>query len=361
MHIVKLNLKKRSYNIIIGTKIMPALGRHISRLNLGNNAYIITNPFIKSRYGESLARGLKPYGFNYKFKTVPDSEKSKDIKVAALLIKDLAKFDLKKRTFIIALGGGVVGDLSGFVASVYKRGIPYIQVPTTLLAQVDSSIGGKTGVDLSEGKNLVGAFYQPRMVFSDILLLNTLSKRQLSSGLAEIIKYGMIKDKKLFVYLEKNYQDILNLKAKPLERIVRACVKIKADVVSQDEREEKGLRTVLNFGHTIGHAIEAASGFNKYNHGEAIALGMLVALGMSVKLGLIKEDLLKRAELLVKNVGLPIKISKVSLDKILSRHYHDKKFMGVKNRFVLITGLGKTKIVKDIPLALISSAIKERF
>lgn len=360
MHTIKVDLKKRSYNIITGTKIMPVLGRCISRLNLGNSAYIITNPYIKKRYGQALIDGLKPYGFNYKFKLVPDTEKSKDIKVAALLIKDLAKFDLKKRTFIIALGGGVIGDLSGFVASLYKRGIPYIQIPTTLLAQVDSSIGGKTAVDLSEGKNLVGAFYQPRMVFSDISLLNTLSKRQLSSGLAEVIKYGIIKDKQLFHYLEKNYKDIISLKAEKLEHIIRACVKIKANIVSLDEREEKGLRTVLNFGHTIGHALEAASGFNKYNHGEAIALGMLVALGISVKLGLIKVALLKRAELLINNVGLPVRISKVSLEKILSRHYHDKKFMGSKNKFVLTTGLGKTRIVKDIPLKLISSAIKER-
>lgn len=360
-HTVRLSLKKRSYDIIIGTKIMPLLGRHISRLNLGNNAYIITNPFIKNHYGQALVKGLKPYGFNYKFKVVPDSERSKDIKIAALLIKDLAKFDLRKRTFIIALGGGVVGDLSGFVAAVYKRGIPYIQVPTTLLAQVDSSIGGKTAVDLSEGKNLVGAFYQPRIVFSDISLLKTLNQRQLSSGLAEVIKYGVIKDSKLFCYLEKNYKDIINLKAEKLEHIVKACVKIKADTVSLDEREEKGLRTVLNFGHTIGHAIEAASGFNKYNHGEAIALGMLVALGMSVKLGFIKEALFKRVELLISNVGLPVKINKVTLREILNKHYHDKKFMGAKNRFVLIAGLGKTKIVKDIPLNLISSAIKERF
>jgi 3-dehydroquinate synthase len=233
-------------------------------------------------------------------------------------------------------------------------------VPTTLLAQVDSSIGGKTAVDLSEGKNLVGAFYQPRMVFSDIALLKTLNKRQLSSGLAEVIKYGMIKDAKLFNYIEKNRKDIMNLKAGALEHIVEVCARIKAQIVSLDEREEKGLRTILNFGHTIGHAIESASGFNKYNHGEAIGLGMLTALGISLKLGLIKEPLLKRAESLIKNVGLPVRIEKVSIEKILKSHYHDKKFMGAKNKFVLIEGLGKTKIVKNIPLSLIKTAIEER-
>ena len=361
MHTAKLSLKNRSYNIVIGTKIIPVLGKYISRLNLGNNAYIITNPAIKNYYGALLEKGLKRYGFNYKFKVVPDSEKAKDIKVAAFLIKDLAKFDLKRRTFIIALGGGVVGDLSGFVASIYKRGIPYIQVPTTLLAQVDSSIGGKTAVDLNEGKNLVGAFYQPRMVFSDIALLKTLSKRQLSSGLAEVIKYGIIKDAKLFNYIERNRKDIINLKVEALEHIVEVCSRIKAQIVSLDEREEKGLRTILNFGHTIGHAIEAASGFNKYNHGEAIGIGMLTALGISFKLGLIKEPLLKRAESLIKDVGLPIRIERVPIEKILKSHYRDKKFMGAKNKFVLIEGLGKAKIVKNIPLSLIKTAIEERF
>jgi len=357
---LKLNLKARSYNIIVGTKILPHLGRYLARLKIGKDAYIVTNSFIKRRYGKILARGLKSYGFNFRFKTIPDSERAKDIKIAAFLIKDLAKFDFKKQPFIIAFGGGVTGDLSGFVASIYKRGIPYIQVPTTLLAQVDSSIGGKTAVDLSEGKNLAGAFYQPALVLSDTSLLRTLSKRQIASGLAEVIKYGVIKDRNLFIYLEREYKNILKLKEGSLEHIVRACARIKASIVSSDEKEEKGLRTALNFGHTLGHAIEAASGFYKYNHGEAIALGMLAALEMSTKLKLIQESLLKRIELLVSNVGLPVRIDKVPTREILEKHYHDKKFIGNRNKFVLISGLGRVKIAKDIPLSLIRYAIEKR-
>ena len=360
MHTLKLNLKERSYNIVVGSHILAFLGEELAGLQLGKDAYIITNYFIKERYGITLSDGLKKAGINFKFKTVPDSEKAKDIKIAASLIKDLARFDLRKQPFIIALGGGVVGDLSGFVASIYKRGIPYVQVPTTLLSQVDSSIGGKTAVDLNEGKNLAGAFYQPRLVFSDISLLKTLDKKQVASGMAEVIKYGLIKDRRLFEYLESKHANILKLKQEYLKHIVKSCARIKASVVSHDEREKKGLRTILNFGHTIGHAIEAASRTYTYNHGESIALGMLVALEISLKLDLIQESLLKRAELLISRVGLPVKITKVSTSKILKRHYYDKKFTGNTNKFVLLAGLGKVKIVKNVPLALIHYAIEKR-
>ncbi|MBN2831550.1 MAG: 3-dehydroquinate synthase [Candidatus Omnitrophica bacterium] len=360
MHSIRLNLKSRSYNIIVGTKILPLLGRYLARINIGTDAYIITNSAVKSRYGRVLSQGLKKYGFNLKFKTIPDGERAKDIRVASLLIRDLAKFDLKRRSFIIAFGGGVVGDLSGFVASIYKRGIPYIQVPTTLLAQVDSSIGGKTAIDLKEGKNLAGAFYQPALVFSDISLLKTLNKRQVANGLAEVIKYGVIKDKNLLTYIERECRNIIRLKEPFLEHIVKCCSGIKASIVSLDETEKKGLRTALNFGHTIGHAIEAAANFYKYNHGEAIALGMLVALEMSVRLKLINQAILKRIEALISSAGLPVKITGVSVAKILKKHFHDKKFTGKSNKFVLVSGLGKVTVVKDIPLSLIRYAIEKR-
>ncbi len=360
MHILKLNLKERSYNIITGEKIIPLLGRYLCRLKIGRDAYIITNSRIKKHYGNTIANSLRNSGFNFKFQYVPDSERAKDIKVAAFLIRNLAKFDLKKKTFIIALGGGVIGDLGGFVASVYKRGIPYVQVPTTLLAQVDSAIGGKTAIDLSEGKNLAGAFYQPKMVFSDVALLNTLSKKQIANGLAEVIKYGIVKDRRLFVYLEKHYNDILKLKKVHIEHVVNSCARIKSSIVSYDEREERGLRTILNFGHTIGHAIEAASGFKGYSHGEAVALGMLVALKISARLKFIDEPLVKRAELLISNVGLPVKIKNVTVNAVLNRHYHDKKFSGKNNKLVLISELGRARIVKNVPLGIIRSAVENR-
>jgi len=376
MHIIKLSLKKRSYPIVVGYGILSqlgpslkctgrptpvGLGPYLKKLNIGSDAYIITNALIRKKYGKVLENTLKRRGFSVKFKVVPDSEKSKSIETAAGVIKDIALYDKKRRLFIIAFGGGVIGDLSGFVASIYKRGIPYIQIPTTLLAQVDSSIGGKTAVDLSVGKNLVGAFYQPRLVFSDVRFISTLSPRQMRSGLSEVIKYAVLKDKKLFDYLEARYKDILACKKSALEHIVLRCSAIKARIVQQDEREEKGIRTILNFGHTAGHAIEAAAVYKGYTHGEAIALGMLVATDISTRLKLINGTTARRIEALIRKAALPIKIRGVRLRSIINAHYRDKKFIGAKNRFVLLTAIGRTKIAENIPLEIIVKALKKRF
>lgn len=361
MHKVRLNLGKRSYDIIIGKGILGQLGKFTRSLDLGSDAYIITNPFIKKRFATLLEKSLKAAGFSVRFVTVPDTEKSKSIGTAIKILKDLARYDKRKRIFIVAFGGGVIGDLAGFIASIYKRGIPYIQIPTTLLAQLDSGIGGKTGVDLAEGKNLVGTFYQPRLVLSDIGFLSSLNPRQLRSGLAEAVKYGVIKDKPFFAYLEKNYREILNRNASMLEHVVAGASRIKAGIVSADEKEERGLRTILNFGHTIGHAIEAAGGYQAYNHGEAIGLGMLIAAAISQRLNLIRPQTLKRIEDLAQKIGLPLKVRKVSLSVIINAHYRDKKFIGKTNRLVLASAIGRTKIVKNIPLRIIKEEIKKRF
>jgi 3-dehydroquinate synthase len=261
---------------------------------------------------------------------------------------------------MIALGGGVVGDLTGFIASIYKRGIPYIQIPTTLLAQVDSSIGGKTAIDLKEGKNLVGTFYQPRLVVTDITVLQSLPKTQIKSGLAEIIKYALIADEELFSFLERHLADIFAFKTAFLEHIISRCCAIKARIVSRDEREEKGIRTILNFGHTIAHAIENASGYTRYNHGQAVALGMLVAGEMSKILHLLHPETFSRLERLIRNAGLPTEIKYLTHSEILQAHYYDKKFIGKKNRFVLAKDIGRTEVISGIPLSVISSAIKRR-
>jgi len=361
MHTIKLDLKERSYSIIVGNNIMKFLPGYLKKLRLGSDAYIITNAAIKKRFGTTLENTLKQSGFSVRFKLVPDTEKSKSIEMSSRVIEDIAQYDLGRRIFIIAFGGGVIGDLAGFIASVYKRGIPYIQIPTTLLAQVDSSIGGKTAVDLSEGKNLVGAFYQPRLVSSDVRFLATLEQRQIRAGLAEVIKYGIIKDPQLFSFLENKFNAVLARKLSALEFIVRRCSSIKAGIVQRDEREEKRLRTILNFGHTAGHAIEAASNYKRYNHGEAIALGMLIATGISERLNLIEEKVSRRIEELIKKVGLPTRINRISLESIINAHYRDKKFIGTKNRFVLINGIGRTKIVENIPLEIIKTEIRKRF
>lgn len=360
MHIIKVNLKNRSYNIVVGAAILKHLSKFITKLDIGNDGYIITNTLIKKKYGTLLKRALAQSNLNAKFKVVPDTEKSKSMDIFSCVLMDLARFDKKRRVFIVAFGGGVVGDLAGFIASVYKRGIPYIQIPTTLLAQIDSSIGGKTAVDLSAGKNLVGTFYQPRLVFSDVKLLSTLDLRQTRAGLAEAIKYGIIKDRRLFNYIEKRHKDILALKRTALEFIVRRASSLKAKIIREDETDKLGKRLILNFGHTIGHAIEASCAYESYNHGEAIAIGIIIASDISRALELIDDSTFKRIENLISLVGLPIKLKKASLSNILNAYYYDKKFLGVKNRFVLIEGVGKTKIVENVSLEIIREAIKKR-
>jgi len=360
MKTIKVSLQKNSYNIVIGYDIINLLGKYVRKLNIGCDAYILTNAVIKNKYGRLLAKALTRHGISAKFKLIPDSEKSKSLETASSLINDLARYDKKRRIFIIAFGGGVIGDLAGFVSSIYKRGIPYIQIPTTLLAQVDSSIGGKTAVDLAQGKNLVGTFYQPRLVFSDVRFLFSLDLTQTKSGLAEIIKYALIKDKALFKYLEKNYRDALALKYPALEFIVKRCADIKAGIIQQDEKEEKGIRTILNFGHTIGHAIEAAGNYRVYNHGQAVALGMIAASHISSRLGLISGELTQRIEILIKTIGLPVKINELALSDIIKAHYRDKKFTGKANKFILLKSIGRTKIVTNVPLGIIKEALKKR-
>jgi len=357
MRKIKVNLGSRSYDIVIGKLILGRLAAYLRKLDIGSDAYIITNALLNNKYGRLLSKALLKEGFSCRFKIVTDSEKSKSLENAGCVIKDLAKFDRKRKVFIIAFGGGVVGDLAGFVASVYKRGISYVQIPTTLLAQVDSAIGGKTAVDLDLGKNLVGAFYQPRLVFSEIEFLKTLDKRQIASGMAEVIKYAIIKDKSLFRYLENKHQEVFKINPAVLERIISSCSKIKAQIASRDEKELSGLRTILNFGHTIGHAIESAGGYKGYNHGEAVGLGMIVVADLSRKLELIDSKLALRIENLIKLYGLPVKLKGIPMRKIINAYYHDKKFVGKQNKLVLIRGISKPILVQNVALDLIKEAV----
>lgn len=357
---IKVDLGKRSYDIMMGSKIISKLPEFLKKLNLGLDAVIVTNSLIKRKVGKQIYAVLVKQGFSVKFFEVPDSEKAKSAKVALGLIQKIACFDVKKRIFIIALGGGVIGDLAGYVAATYKRGVPYIQFPTTFLSQIDSSIGGKVGIDLQVGKNLVGAFYQPRLVFSDISLLSSLDKRQIRSGLAEAIKYAVIKDKALFEFIERNRRKILELNSACLKCVIFRCSQIKAEVVEKDEKEEKGIRTILNFGHTIGHGLEAAAGYKYYTHGEAIALGMICSCRIALALGFLDLKSCLRIENLIADVGLPVKIRKLKINAIINAIAHDKKFIFGKNRFVLPLKIGKVAVFQDIPLSLIKSVIAAR-
>ena len=361
MNRVKVSLGDRSYDILIGDGLLSKSGAIIKKLKIGGDAVVITNKAIEHAYGKTLKNSLKRSGISVKFELVPDSEKAKSSHTFLKVLDHIVAYDKKRSIFIIALGGGVVGDLAGFAAATYKRGVEYVQIPTTLLAQVDSSVGGKVAIDLSAAKNLAGAFYQPRVVISDINVLMSLSPRQVQNGLAEIIKYGAIKDGALFVYLERNYRKAADLDKKTLAHLITQSVRIKARLVEKDELDKKGKRIILNYGHTIGHAIEAAGSYsNRYNHGEAIAIGMCVAADIASKLNLLKRDDAERIERLIKRCGLSTKIGGLKFNKIYEAHLYDKKFAQNKNRFVLPYAVGSAGVVEAIPGRVIAEAIKKR-
>lgn len=356
---IMVDIKDNPYPIAIGYGILDKFPQYIRGLSLGKDALIISHPLIERMYGIKLSSALTKSGHTVKILNVPEGEKSKSAHCALSLLKKISAYDVGKNIFIIALGGGVIGDLAGFVAAIYKRGVPYIQVPTTLLAQIDSSIGGKTAIDLETGKNLVGAFYQPKLVFADTKVLKTLTQRQIRNGLAEAIKYGVIGDPKLFLYIEANYKKFLKADSEVMNFIVRRCAKIKAHIVSEDEKETKALRTVLNFGHTVGHAVEAASRYDQYQHGESVGLGMRVAVRISVGMGILPSSQEIRINQLISNVGLPKKIVGIRLTKILDLMRHDKKFLAGHNRFVLAQKIGQVKVVQDVPAQMITQAIQD--
>lgn len=257
------------------------------------------------------------------------------------------------------LGGGVVGDLGGFIASTYRRGVNYIQIPTTLLGLVDCGLGGKTAFNFREAKNLIGAFWQPKLVFMDIDVLKTLPVRELKCGLAETIKYGIIKDSNLFAYLENNIKKLLAYDRTSFEHIIPICVKIKAAITSADERDVKDIRIILNYGHTVGHAIESATKYKKYKHGEAIAIGMIIAAGIANKLKLLDNKSVSRIVNLIKDTGLPVKAIGCPQNAILSSMKHDKKFIAGVNRFVLPIKIGKARVVNNVSEKTIKLAIKD--
>lgn len=357
MKTISINLEKGPCRIYIGKNILGSLGQLCRKTSLGSHAVIVTTPPIKKLFETQVLKALKPLDAH--FLTVPDTEKSKSTDTVIRLIEKITPLDRGKGLFLLALGGGVIGDLTGFVASIYKRGIPYVQVPTTLLAQIDSSIGGKTAVDTRFGKNLVGAFYQPRFVLEDVRLLATLPARQLKSGLSEAVKYGLIQDAKLYAWIKNNTKKLLRADPACLEKLVRECAAIKARVVARDEFDKKDIRIILNFGHTIGHAVEAASCF-KLSHGESVSIGMAYACELSEKLGWMstggKEDVIQ----LLETIGLPTRIPRCLLKEAEKALVHDKKFLSGKNRFVLLTDIGQTRVAENIPEGLIRQVLENR-
>ena len=361
MRVVSVHLGNRSYNIFIGENILARLGAECAKLKLGSRCAIITDRNVAPLYAKAVERSLARAGFDAVVITVPAGETAKSIKSVESCYDQLAKHRLERKSFIVALGGGVVGDLAGFVAATYLRGIAFVQVPTTLLAQVDSSVGGKVGVNLKAGKNLVGSFYQPRLVLCDLDTLRTLRLREYRAGLAEVIKYGIIYDARLFGQLERELPKLLKRDPKILADIVARCCEIKADVVGQDETES-GLRAILNFGHTIGHALEAISGYGKYLHGEAISIGQVAAASLSSRqLGLPETDA-NRITALFKRASLPVtvKLNSAQLKKLCAAMMLDKKVSGGEIKFVLAERIGKVQFGQKLPLSLVREILVPR-
>lgn len=341
MKIINVWLGERSYKIKIGKNLLSSIGQELLAFNFSPNCLLISNHLVYEHYGNQVKGSLEKAGFKVSVALVEDGEQAKSLKWAAKLYDEGLKGGLNRNSPIVALGGGVVGDLAGFIAATYMRGVPFIQVPTTLLAQVDSSVGGKVAINHPKGKNIIGAFYQPKLVLADIDTLKTLPLRELRSGLAEVIKYGVIWDKDFFEYMESHIKDALNLNYKMLEVLIAKSCTIKAAIIEEDEREG-GLRTILNFGHTFGHAYEAITNYTTYRHGEAVALGMVEATKFACYKDLTKELLLKRLVELLKQAGLEIKPAQwFKPGELLEIMKFDKKNKGEKIQFVLPRELGK--------------------
>lgn len=359
MRIVNVPLGGRSYSIKIDGGLLDRLGEECQSLKLGKRCALMTDSNVGRLYAARAEASLRQAGFEPKTITVPAGEKSKSLRQFEACCNQLAAHRLERKSFIVALGGGVVGDLAGYTAASYLRGLPFVQVPTSLLAQVDSSVGGKVAVNLKAGKNLVGAFYQPKLVLCDLDTLKTLPPRELRAGLSEVVKYGIIYDAKLFARLEEQMPRLLKLNLTLLgEAIARSC-EIKAEVVGQDETES-GLRAILNFGHTVGHALEAITGYGTYLHGEAISIGQVVAARISQELlGLPAEDVRRIARLL-KRAGLPTELALSPADyrRCLAAMQLDKKVSGGEVKFVLAKKLGEVVWGQNVPAACLERALQ---
>lgn len=356
MKTVRVKPGRIEYDVLVGAGLLTSAAARLKDIGLGGKAVIITDSTVKKLYGDSLKQTLLGAGLNVRLIEVPVGEEQKSLETAARLYSQLTDFYAERITPILALGGGVIGDLAGFVAATYMRGVPLIQIPTSLLAQGDSSIGGKVAVNHGSLKNKIGAFYHPRLTISDTDTLKTLSPRELSDGLAEVIKHGVILDEEFFSYLEGNLDKIKAFDDEALEKTVARSAEIKAGVVEKDELD-LGLRNILNYGHTVGHAIEAVSGL-KIWHGEAVAIGMLAEARISNMLGRLSDTELKRLKAIIIAAGLPTAIPALDKDKMLEAMKHDKKNLAGKVKFVLPEKIGRVFITDEVDPSIIERVLE---
>ena len=358
MRALNVNLADRSYTIHIGAGLLDKIPDYVRDAGLAGRLALMTDSNVLPLYGNKVREMLSKAGVTVVPCEIVPGEASKTIGIATELYRSFLLRDIDRTSGVVALGGGVVGDLTGFVAATYMRGIPYVQVPTTLVAQVDSSVGGKVGVNLPEAKNVVGSFYQPRMVISDVSTLRTLPEREFRAGLAEVVKYAITADADLLGMLESRREAILARDHGILEQVVGRCCRIKAGIVEQDETE-RGVRVVLNYGHTIGHAIEAASAYGRFLHGEAIAIGMDGAARIGAQLGVTAEGFVPRQAGLLDSYGLPTRWSELPVPKVISAMAMDKKRTGGVIRFVLPCEPGRVTVRDGVDEDVVTRVLEQ--
>ncbi|TFY99606.1 3-dehydroquinate synthase [Ramlibacter rhizophilus] len=351
---VRIDLGERSYPILIGQGLMAQLDE--LPLPRGSSALIVTNTTVEPLYARTLREALVRRHGRVNTLALPDGEEHKTWETLQRIFDVLLEQGSDRKTVLYALGGGVVGDITGFAAACFMRGVPFVQVPTTLLAQVDSSVGGKTAINHPRGKNMIGAFYQPQLVVCDLATLNTLPERELSAGLAEVIKYGPIHDMAFFDWIETNIDALRAREPRALAHAVKRSCEIKAEVVGQDERES-GLRAILNFGHTFGHAIEAGLGYGRWLHGEAVGCGMVMALALSEELGLVDSAFVRRCTALIERAGLPTRGPRLGASRYLELMRLDKKSEAGEIRFIVVAAPGRAEL-RAAPDALVARVIE---
>ena len=356
MHV---ELGDRSYEIFIGSGMLREASPRISQQMKLTHAVVITDDNVETPYAIGVAESLSDAGVAVDLMVVDAGETSKSVQTAELLWHRLLEANADRQTAVIAVGGGVIGDLAGFVAATYTRGLRFVQVPTSLLAQVDSSVGGKVAINLPGAKNIVGAFWQPAAVLLDTQTLSTLPQREYHAGLGEVVKYGVICDPRFFEFLEQHVDAILARDDEVLQYIVMRCCQLKAEVVQEDEREESGRRAILNYGHTFGHALEAATRYTQLLHGEAVSIGMIRASRLAEFLGLVDPSLTTRQQDLLTAFSLPVNVPAVDLDVVLEAMQRDKKVAHGDLCFVLPTRLGHVELRDRIDAELVRSAIEQ--
>lgn len=357
---LNVDLGDRSYPILIGSGLLASVAATTLDRVPATSVALLTHPHLARQYAAPILEGFSKRGVRVETILVAPGERSKNLATMARLYESMVAARLDRKSVLVALGGGVLGDLGGFAAATFLRGIPFVQVPTTLLAQVDASVGGKTGVDLPSGKNLVGSFHQPSAVIVDTDTLRTLPIRELRAGLAEVVKYGIIRDKCFFEFIETSAPALLALRQDPLTQAIFRSCEIKAEVVSADETEQ-GMRAILNYGHTIGHALEAVTGYRRYKHGEAVAIGTVSAALIGEEIGLTPGAVTGRIVAVLEAYGLPTAFPpEVDVESIREAALRDKKTVGGKLRFILAREIGTVETGMDVPFEAVEKALQRQ-